>query len=88
MKRNLVRGGNKKRAAEGLPLIDMSNWFNQKANRNFLSPLEDKFGVVKVTGIGRGHHTWVHLYLFTDFARAFGPKIKSRVLYLDDECCW
>jgi len=73
---DLIRAGNRARAANMLPSFDMSNWFKQKTNQSFLSSLEDKFGIVKISGRGRGNHTWVHPFIFMDMARAFGSKLK------------
>jgi hypothetical protein len=76
---DLVRAGNKWRALEGLPLFQMSDWLQQKSTKAFTVELEKEFGKVKISGRGRGHHTWVHPLLFIDMALAISPTLKIQV---------
>ena len=56
--------------------FNLSKWFQQKKTKEFITELEASFGEVKKSGRGRGHHTWVHPYLFIDIALAISPKLK------------
>lgn len=76
---DLVRAGNKWRALKGLPLFQMSDWLQQKSTKAFIVELEKEFGKVKISGRGRGHHTWVHPMLFIDMALAISPTLKIQV---------
>lgn len=76
---DLVRAGNAWRAEQGLSLFNMTDWFNTKATKEFISSLEKKFGSVKVSGRGRGVHTWIHPFLFIDMALAISPELKIEV---------
>lgn len=76
---DLVRAGNTWRVANGMGLFSMNDWFNQKSTKEFISELEKQFGQVKISGRGRGIHTWVHPYLFIDMALAINPSLKIEV---------
>jgi len=76
---DLFRAGNAWRITNGLPPIDMSQWLQQKGNKEFLDMLKIQFGNVLISGRGRGNHTWVHPYLFIDMALALSPKLKIEV---------
>lgn len=76
---DLVRSGNAWRIANGLSVFDMNDWFNVKSTKEFISALEKEYGVVKISGRGRGVHTWVHPFLFIDMALAISPTLKIEV---------
>lgn len=76
---DLVRAANMKRAADGDSLFDMKGWLNQKGTKEFIVELEKHYGKVKISGRGRGNHTWVHPLLFIDMALALSPKLKIEV---------
>jgi len=76
---DLVRAGNRFRITQGLIPFDMSAWLAQKGTKEFIRELEKKFGVVKISGRGRGKHTWIHPLLFIDMALAISPKLKIEV---------
>jgi len=76
---DLVKAGNKWRILNGLEPFSMSEWLRQKGTKEFISKLEDQFGNVKISGKGRGKHTWVHPYLFIDMALAINPELKIQV---------
>jgi hypothetical protein len=76
---DLVRAGNQWRASNGMELFKMSEWLRRKSTKEFISELEDKYGKVKISGRGRGNHTWVHPLLFIDMALAISPKLKIEV---------
>jgi len=73
---DLVKAGNKWRALNEMQGFDLPAYFKQKSTLEFMSELEHKFGVVKISAKGRGHHTWVHPFLFIDIALAISPKLK------------
>jgi hypothetical protein len=73
---DLVKAGNVWRIKNGLAPFDLIEWFRQKGTKEFINELENKFGKVKISGKGRGHHTWVHPLLFIDIALAISPKLK------------
>lgn len=73
---DLVRAGNAWRASQGLSMFDMKAWFNQIGTKDFIAELEHRYGVVKISGRGRGNHTWVHPLLFIDMALAISPTLK------------
>ena len=73
---DLVKAGNSWRASQGLALFEMSAWFSQVGTKDFIEELERRYGVVKISGRGRGSHTWVHPLLFIDMALAISPTLK------------
>ena len=73
---DLVRAGNKWRMSNGLSAFDLTAYFRQKGTQEFITELEQKFGKVKISGNGRGNHSWVHPFLFIDIALAISPKLK------------
>lgn len=75
----LVRLGNKWRIQRGLEPFKQEQWFRQKSTKEFMKTLEEKFGKVKISGGGRGHHTWVHPYLFIDAALSINPTLKIEI---------
>lgn len=76
---DLERAGNVWRATNGLSLFDMKKWFQTKGSKEFISALEKKYGTAKISGRGRGNHTWVHPFLFIDMALAISPELKIEV---------
>jgi hypothetical protein len=76
---DLCKAGSKWRIMQGMQAFDMSAWLNQSSTKEFISSLESKFGIVKISGRGRGNHTWVHPYLFIDMALAISPELKIEV---------
>lgn len=76
---DLVKAGNKWRITNDMQPFSMNQWLNQKGTKEFISVLEESEGVVKITGRGRGKHTWVHPLLFLDMALAINPKLKVEV---------
>lgn len=76
---DLVRAGNRWRMLNKLERFDMNDFFNLKSTKIFISALEKEFGVVKISGRGRGIHTWIHPYLFIDMALAINPELKLKV---------
>lgn len=73
---DLVKAGNIWRSKNGLSMFDLTEWFRRKSTKEFIFELENKFGKVKISGKGRGTHTWVHPLLFIDIALAISPKLK------------
>lgn len=73
---DLVRAGNAWRMMNKMQPFNMNDWFNQKSTKDFICELERQFGTVKISGRGRGNHTWVHPFLFIDMALAISPKLK------------
>ena len=76
---DLVKAGNRWRMLNKLTPFDMSSWLQQKGVKSFISALEEKYGVVLISGRGRGKHTWVHPFLFIDMALAISNKLKIEV---------
>lgn len=76
---DLVKAGNKWRMERGLSPFDMTQWLRTQSTKDFVSELEAKYGTVKISGRGRGIHTWVHPLLFIDMALAINPKLKIEV---------
>lgn len=76
---DLVRAGNAWRRSVDMQDFDMHDWFSLKGTKEFIESLEKKFGKVKISGKGRGQHTWVHPYLFIDMALAISPELKIEV---------
>ena len=73
---DLVKAGNKWRMLEGLTPFNEKAWFTNKGTQEFIAELEEKYGTVKKSARGRGHHTWIHPLLFIDMALAISPKLK------------
>jgi len=76
---DLVKAGNLWRAAHKMALFNISEWFRLKSTMEFVAELESKYTKVKISGKGRGKHTWVHPLLFIDLALAISPKLKIEV---------
>lgn len=76
---DLVRAGNVWRITNGLEPFNMKAWFQQKGTKDFISALEKEYGKIKISGRGRGNHTWVHPFLFIDMALAISPTLKIEV---------
>jgi hypothetical protein len=76
---DLVKAGNSYRVKNGMPFFNEKQWFNNSSTKEFISELELKYGKIKVSGRGRGSHTWVHPLLFIDLALAINPKLKVEV---------
>lgn len=76
---DLVAAGNKWRVSNGLPFFNLAAFFQNKSTKEFVSMLEDKYGVVKINSRGKGVHTWVHPLLFIDIALAISPQLKIEV---------
>lgn len=73
---DLKKAGDFLRSQDGRPVFDLDSYFNNKSTKEFVKKLEDRFGVVKISARGRGHHTWVHPFLFMDIAFAISPDLK------------
>ena len=73
---DLVKAGNKYRAINGLSPFNEKAWMANKGTKEFMEELEQKFGKVKISALGRGQHTWIHPLLFIDMALAISPKLK------------
>lgn len=76
---DLVKAGNIWRINNEMEPFNMKMWFQQKRTKEFIKSLEGKFGKVKISGRGRGNHTWVHPFLFIDMALAISPELKIEV---------
>ncbi len=76
---DLVRSGNIWRIGQGLEPFNMKMWLQSKRSKEFIAELEKEYGKVKISGRGRGHHTWVHPFLFIDMALAISPSLKIEV---------
>lgn len=76
---DLVKAGNKWRILNGHDIFVLGSFLNQKGTKEFIEELELKYGKVKVSGRGRGSHTWVHPLLFIEIALAINPKLKVEV---------
>lgn len=76
---DLLKVGNKWRAANGLSLLKQEDYFKQKNVKEFMEELQAKYGKIKINGLGRGNHTWIHPLLFIDMALWINPKIKIEV---------
>jgi hypothetical protein len=73
---DLIKAGNKFRHKNNLSNFNLSLWFKQKSNVEFIKELEKKYGKVIIKGRGRSSHTWVHPLLFIDIALSISPKLK------------
>lgn len=76
---DLVRAGNDLRRELKQNNFNMSAWLSLENTKTFIESLEKEFGQVIIKGRGKGHHTWVHPYLFIDLALAINPKLKIQV---------
>ena len=73
---DLVKAGNYWRSSNKISRFDEKAYFRNKSTKEFVQELEKKYGKVKISARGRGHHTWVHPFLFIDVALAISPKLK------------
>jgi hypothetical protein len=76
---DLVRAGNKWRMLNEMSGFDHTQFFQSKSFKELKSELEKKYGIVMISGRGRGNHTWVHPILFIDIALAINPRLKIEV---------
>ena len=76
---DLIRAGNAWRISKNMEPFHLDRWLKNDSTVMFIKALESKFGNVKISGRGRGHHTWVHPYLFIDIALAISPELKIEV---------
>ena len=76
---DLVKAGNAWRISNGFPEFNFYQWRQSNNTREFIVELEKKYGTAIISGRGRGHHTWVHPFLFLDLALAINPKLKVEV---------
>jgi hypothetical protein len=77
---DLVKAGNAWRISQGLTPFNLNAWFNQQGTKEFMELLEKEKGCqVRISGRGRGNHTWVHPMLFIDMALAINPHLKVKV---------
>ena len=75
---DLIKVGNKWRAENKLPLFDYKNYFRTQNTIEFCNELKLNYGVIKISGRGRGHHTWLHPILWIDIALAISPQLKVK----------
>lgn len=73
---DLMKAGNKWRIENDLSPISFNDWYNTKSTQDFVKELESQYGTIRISGRGRGVHTWVHPYLFIDLALSINPKLK------------
>jgi len=76
---DLYKAGNLWRRENKLTDFNMSAWLNSNGTKEFIKSLEIEFGQAIIKGRGKGHHTWVHPFLFIDLALAINPKLKIQV---------
>jgi len=76
---DLIRAGNKWRVEQGMSPFTLAVWHRSKTTQEFLHAMEEKFGKVIIKGRGKGHHTWVHPYVFIDIALAISPAMRVEV---------
>lgn len=76
---DLVKAGNAWRISNGFPEFNFYQWRQSNNTREFIVELEKKYGTAIISGRGRGHHTWVHPFLFLDLALAINPRLKVEV---------
>ncbi len=76
---DMVRAGNRWRAANSQPLFDMSQWFKVGSTKEFVEKLRSEFEHVHEATRGRNGQTWVHPFLFIDMALAMDPALKVEV---------
>ncbi len=73
---DLVRVGNAWRFKNGFNNFDYTVYFRNKSTKEFCQELEKKYGKIKISGNGRGTHTWLHPILWIDIALSISPEIK------------
>lgn len=77
---DLLKAGNKWRVSQGLDFLKFEDWKNKTSTKDFIKQLEAETNQkVIISGRGRGHHTWVHPYIFIDLALWINPKLKIEV---------
>ena len=76
---DLVKAGYVYRTSLAMQPFDMSAYYKKESTKEFIARLEEKYGCVKISAKGRGHHTWVHPYLFIDVALSISPDLKLEV---------
>ena len=84
---DLFKFGNNYRVKNNKIIVKMTDWLNTKRTKEFIKSLEESFGVVKISGRGRGSNTWVHPYLFIDIALTLNPELKIKVYQIGRASC-
>jgi len=76
---DLIRAGNKYRAMNDLPFVNIQQYWANSSNQEFMKELESQYGKIRTDGRGRGNHTWVHPLLFIDMALWLNPRLKVEI---------
>lgn len=76
---DLVKVGNKWRNSNGLSQFNFSAFLNNSKTKDFISELNNKYGIVIQKGRSKNSITWVHPLLFIDIALSINPKLKIEV---------
>lgn len=76
---DLVLAGNKWRILNNKEMFNYKTWLHTKSTKEFIDQLEKEFGNVIIKSKGKGHHTWMHPFLFIDLALAINPVLKIEV---------
>jgi hypothetical protein len=85
--KQLEDAGNLYRLSNNLKKVNLSEWLRNKSTIEFINELELSIGhPCKIGTKGRNGTTWLHPYLFIDFALHINPKLKIEVYgWLYDE---
>ena len=85
--KQLEDAGNLYRLSNNLKKVNLAEWLRNKSTIEFINELESNIGQpCKIGTKGRNGATWLHPYLFIDFALHISPKLKIEVYgWLYDE---
>lgn len=69
------------RMSKGLGAFNVHAFLRTNATEAFVSALDARLGApsVKRSGVGKGHHVWVHPYVMLEVAFAMSPDLKVDV---------
>ena len=78
---DLLRAGNRARAADGLPTKDLRDYFTMQQTDEFIEAVKaaERITLVKAATRGRNGDTWVHPMVALDFALWISPRLKVAV---------
>lgn len=76
---DLMKIGNKWRAANNLKVANIQHYFKQIGVKEFVKSVEAKYGNVKTSSRGRNGEMWLHPLIFIDLALWLNPQLKIEV---------
>lgn len=81
---DILTVGNKLRMEAGLPLKDLSQYFDNESTKEYIDAIKWEFLLdieeIKISTKGRNGGTWVHPMVFIDLAMWLNPELKVKIV--------